>query len=157
MVNPLTVAFSKKGKPRLVLDCRHVNEHLHLFKVKFEDIQIAQMLIDKCSYLFTYDLASAYHHIEIFESHRTFLGFSHYVAGQNTYYVLNALPFGIRTAGHIFTKVTKVVVKYLRERGIKVIMFLDDGIGGHKEYETAVNASDFTKQSLIQLGFFISG
>ena len=156
VVNPLTVAFSKKGKPRLVLDCRHVNEHLHLFKVKFEDIQIAQMLFNKCSYLFTYDLASAYHHIEIFESHRTFLGFSHYVAGQNTYYVFNALPFGIRTAGHIFTKVTKVVVKYLRERGIKVIMFLDDGIGGHKEYETAVSASDFTKQSLIQFGFLLA-
>ena len=25
VVNPLTVAYNKKGKPRLVLDCRHIN------------------------------------------------------------------------------------------------------------------------------------
>jgi len=24
--NPLTVAFSRAGKPRLVLDCRYINE-----------------------------------------------------------------------------------------------------------------------------------
>jgi hypothetical protein len=27
IVNPLTVAFSKSSKPRLVLDCRHINPH----------------------------------------------------------------------------------------------------------------------------------
>ena len=35
VVNPLTVAYNKKGKPRLVLDCRHLNKCLHLFNVKF--------------------------------------------------------------------------------------------------------------------------
>jgi hypothetical protein len=28
VVNPLTVALNKAGKPRLVLDCRHINKHL---------------------------------------------------------------------------------------------------------------------------------
>ena len=32
VVNPLTVAYNRKGKPRLVLDFRHVNPHLHKFK-----------------------------------------------------------------------------------------------------------------------------
>ena len=39
VVNPLTVAYNKKGKPRLVLDCRHVNHFLHTFKFKYEDIK----------------------------------------------------------------------------------------------------------------------
>ena len=54
------------------------------------------------------------------------------------YYVFNSLPFGIKTAGHIFTKLLKVVVTFLRANGHKVIMFLDDGIGGHTDLETAV-------------------
>ena len=29
VVNPLTVAYNKKGKPRLVLDCRNINKCLH--------------------------------------------------------------------------------------------------------------------------------
>ena len=31
-VNPLTVAYNKNGKPRLLFDCRHVNCFLHPFK-----------------------------------------------------------------------------------------------------------------------------
>jgi hypothetical protein len=46
IVNPLTVAYNKKGKPRLVLDCRYINPFLHQFKVKFEDITIAEALFD---------------------------------------------------------------------------------------------------------------
>jgi hypothetical protein len=40
--NPLTVAYSKSGKPRFVYDCRHINLFLHKFKVKFEDIKVAE-------------------------------------------------------------------------------------------------------------------
>ena len=51
LLNPPTVAFSKRGKQRLVLDCRYDIEHVNLFKVKFEDIRIAKMLYDKFFYL----------------------------------------------------------------------------------------------------------
>ncbi|VDI63463.1 Hypothetical predicted protein [Mytilus galloprovincialis] len=39
VVNPLTVAFSRSKKPRLVLDCRHINECIHQFRFKFEDAE----------------------------------------------------------------------------------------------------------------------
>ena len=51
-VNPLTVAYSRAGKPRLVLDCRHIKPCLHLFKVKYEDIRVAERLFDINSYIF---------------------------------------------------------------------------------------------------------
>ncbi|XP_060574478.1 uncharacterized protein LOC132732127 [Ruditapes philippinarum] len=35
-------------------------------------------------------------------------------------------------------------------------MFLDDGIGGSNEYEKAVSASAFTKQSLLDFGFLLA-
>ena len=63
VINPLTVAYSKSGKPRMVLDCRHINPHLHKFKFKYEDIKIAENMFEKGAYLFTFDLKGAYHHI----------------------------------------------------------------------------------------------
>ena len=65
VINPLTVAYNKSSKPRLVLDCRHINPHLHKFKFKFEDIKVAEGMFEKGYYLFTYDLKGAYHQIGI--------------------------------------------------------------------------------------------
>jgi hypothetical protein len=47
VVNPLTVAFSRAGKPRLVLDCRYINECIHQFNFKFEDGSVARQLFKK--------------------------------------------------------------------------------------------------------------
>jgi hypothetical protein len=50
-------------------------------------------------------LKSGYHHIDIHPDHQQFLGFSWNFDGVQKYYVFNVLPFGISSAGHIFTKV----------------------------------------------------
>jgi len=156
VVNPLTVAFGKSGKARLVLDCRHLNPHLHLFKVKFEDIKVAEALFHPGSFLFTYDLKAAYHHIDIFAQHMTYLGFSWVYEGRKRYFVYCSLPFGICTAGHIFTKMLRVVVAHLRSQGHKIIMFLDDGIGGGRSYSEALLSSQVTQSSLLEFGFLLA-
>ena len=121
VVNPLTVAYNSKGKPRLVLDCRHINPHLHKFKYRYEDAGTAKELFRKGDFIFTFDLKSAYHHIDIFEDHRQYLGFSWEIQGQLHYYVFNVLPFGISTAGFIFSKLIREPVKFLRSKGIRLI------------------------------------
>ena len=156
VVNPLTVAYNKVGKPRLVLDCRHINEHLHKFRFRYEDIRIAEEMFEKGSFLFTYDLKSAYHHIMINPMFRTYLGLAWESNGETKYYVFNCLPFGIGVASHIFSKTLRHVVKYLRSSGYKEVMFLDDGIGGSTDYERALQASTFVKGSLIEFGFLLA-
>ena len=69
VVNPLSVSVRGKGEKRLVLDLRHINPHLYEYKFKCEDITTAQQLLGKSYYLYTFDIKSAYHHVEIFESH----------------------------------------------------------------------------------------
>ena len=139
-----------------MLDCRHMNPCLHLFKVKFEDIKVAESIFQPSSYVFTFDLKSAYHHIDIHPSYRTFLGFS-WVSGRTVaYYVYNSLPFGIATAGHIFTKVLRVLIKYWRSVGINIVMFLDDGIGGSTDYDLATKHSMFVRDSLTDVGFLLA-
>lgn len=56
-------------------------------------------------------------------------GFFWEIDGRNQYYVFNVLPFGISTAGYILTIVSREPVKFLRAKGMKIITFLDDGIG----------------------------
>ena len=42
-------------------------------------------------------------------------------------------------AGHIFTKVLRVVVAFWRSKCHRIIMFLDNGIGGAKNFDVAVS------------------
>ena len=136
MVNPLSVSVQAEGKKRLVLDLRHVNPHLYKYKFKCEDICVAQQLLGEGYYLFTFDIKSAYHHIEIFESHQTYLGFQWQYHGKTTFFVFNVLLFGLSTAPYIFTKILKPAVNHWRSSGIKVCMFLDDGLGGNSSFES---------------------
>ncbi len=53
------------------------------------------------------------------------------------------LPFGISVAGFIFTKTLRVVVKHWRSLGHKVVMFLDDGLGGHRNLDGATEMAGF--------------
>ena len=156
VVNPLTVAFSKTGKERLVLDCRHINEFLIQYKFKYEDINVAMQMFEKGYYLFSYDLKGAYHHIMIKSEMRTYLGFSVDYDGVDRFFVYNVAPFGLATSGFIFSKVLRVLVAYWRGQGHKVIMFLDDGIGGHPNYEMAVKLSQYIKVSLTEFGFLLA-
>ena len=141
VVNPLTVAYNRSGKPRLVLDCRHINQYLHLFNIKYEDIHVALNLFDQDSDVFVYDLKSAYHHIEIHPSHKTYLGFSWSTGNVTKCFIFYCLPFGIASAGHIFSKTLRCVVKLCRSSSHAVIMYLDDGIGANVCYNKAVESS----------------
>ncbi|VDI76235.1 Hypothetical predicted protein [Mytilus galloprovincialis] len=156
VINPLTVAFNRLQKPRLVLDCRHINSCIHQFKFKFEDASVARELFEKGDYLFRYDLKSAYHHIEIREEHKQYLGFSWIIDGVANYFVFNVLPFGIASAGYIFTKVLKEVVKYWRKQGLKIIMYLDDGLSGASDLVSSKRASDYIRKSVSDFGFLIA-
>ena len=71
-------------------------------------------------------------------------------------YVYNSLCFGLATAGHIFTKVVRVMVAFWRSMGHKVITFLDDGLGGDSSYERAVQSSRYVRQSIQEFGFLLA-
>ena len=53
----------------------------------------------------SFDLKSGYHHVEIFQPHQTFLGFSWEFRGETRFYVFTVLPFGLSVAPYIFTKI----------------------------------------------------
>ena len=74
--SPLSVVKNREGKKRLVLNLRYLNQFLLKEKFKYEDLRAAMLLFKKGDYLFTFDLKSGYHHVDIHEKHWTYLGLS---------------------------------------------------------------------------------
>ena len=91
-------------KMRLVIDIRHVNECLWKQKFKYEDIRVALQLMRPGDYMVCFDLKSGYHHVDVYPSHWTYLGFSRKYEDKERYFVFKVLPFGLATACYAFTK-----------------------------------------------------
>jgi hypothetical protein len=122
------------GKGRLILDLRHVNSFVEKQKIKFEGCKQALNYAHKGNKMIKYDLKSGYFHIEIHEDFQKYLGFSWNSNGCTKFYVFAVLPFGLRVAGTVFTKVLRPLVKRWRSFGYHIIMYLDNGWASHDEY-----------------------
>ena len=153
VVNPLTVAVQSNNKKRLILDLREINRHLWKQSVKFEDMRIAKHYINAHSYIFKYDVHSAYHHVDIFPPHTKYLGFAWELNGVKKYFKFLVLPFGLSTACYIFTKLTRPLIKKWRREGKQIIMYLDDGLGVHDDKELCTQMSIQVKKDIISSGF----
>ena len=156
VVNPLTVSVNSDGKQRLILDLRAVNLHLFKFCVKYEGLNYLKSYVESEGYLIKFDLKSGYHHIGIFEEHRTFLGFSFMFNGVKSYFHFNVLPFGLSTACSVFTKFLKPLVSKWRDGGIKIILYLDDGIVTNKNLSILERQAKTIKHDLLACGFFVN-
>ena len=152
--NPLHVAVQSSGKLRLILDLSHLNKFIIKKSVKYEDLRTVLQMFSPGMFLFSFDLKSAYHHIDICEEHRIFLSFKWPASdGVMKFYEFKVLPFGLTSAPYVFTKVVRQLVKYWRGRGHLTLMYLDDGIGGDMSVERARILSDSVRQNLASSGF----
>ena len=154
--NPLSVVSNSQGKLCLVLNLRYLNQFLHVLSFKYEDLRRAALLFEQGEYLFKFDLKSGYHHVDIWPGHYQFLGFRWDTNGLEHYYVFKVLPFGLSTACYLFTKLMRPLVKYWRGRGLKAIVYLDDGIVAVKGEMEAKIESRKVKEDLEKAGFIVN-
>ena len=158
VVNPLSVAIQPCGKKRLILDLRHVNKCLVKQRVKYEDWKFALAYFAKGSYMFSFDLKSGYHHVEISQDYQTYLGFSWKASdsGDEIFYVFTVLPFGLSTAPYVFTKLLKPLEKHWRLQGISLAIFLDDGWGTVQDREECRATALAIRNDLGSAGFIVN-
>ncbi|VDI49054.1 Hypothetical predicted protein [Mytilus galloprovincialis] len=152
VINPLTVAISDSKKERLVLDLRHVNKYVQKQKIKFEGVKEAKQYAKKGFFMLKFDLRHGYHHINIHPEHQKFLGFSWVIDGQERYFIFSVLPFGLSSAGHIFTKVVRTLVNFWRSQSFPIIVYLDDGWACDSR-ERCVRMSKSVLHTLLKSGF----
>lgn len=152
MVNPLTMSENAKGKERLILDLRHVNQYVVLYKFKLEGIKEALDFVQKDGFMFKFDLSSGYHHIDLHPPMFKYFGFS----WSGKFYVFTSLPFGLSSAPFIFTKILRYLVRFWREMGIYIVLYLDDGFCFADNYSDCLQASNFVKDTLVKAGFVVN-
>ena len=74
VVNPLSASVQSNGKKRLILDWQHPNYFVRKSKVKFEDAKtmLFSFVDTSQNWLFSFDIKSGYHHIDIFPPDQDF-------------------------------------------------------------------------------------
>ena len=90
--------------------------------------------------------------VDIAVVHQKYLGF----AWGGCYYVFTVLPFGLSTACYMFTKLLRPLVRYWRGQGIRIVVYLDDGLGAATGKTEAANISKIVQSTLEQAGFVLN-
>ena len=131
---------------------REVNKHVMKQKIKFEDWKIALQYFDKDCYLYKYDLKSGYHHLDINDKFKTYLGF----CWNEKYSVFSVLPFGLTSAPYVFIKTLRPLVKYWRKHGIRMVLYLDDGWSTNFDLSSCSADASFVLYTLNKAEFVVN-
>ena len=154
VINPLSVSIQNSGKKRLILDLRHVNQYLFKSKFRCEDVSIAREVLNPGDNMFSFDLKSGYHQVEILPEHRQYLSFSWIFSfGFTRYFQFSVLPFGLSSAPYLFTKLLKLLLRKWRTEGKSIVVFLDDGLGAAADYTKVRVSSLSVHADLLKSGF----
>ena len=98
------------------------------------------------------DLKDAYLTIHVHRSSQKYLCFQ----WRNRCYAFQGLPFELNTAPRVFTKLIKPIAAYLRKRGIRIIVYLDDFLILGSSIEESKANTQLTLDLLQWLGFTIN-
>ena len=93
-----------------MIDLWYVNLFLPIQKFKYEGLNLVPQLFQKEDFLFTFDLKSGYYYVDIHEDCWPYLGFSWGTGVLRRYYIFRVLPFGLASAGYVFTKLLRPLV-----------------------------------------------
>lgn len=152
-VLPLGVV-PKKGssKYRLIFDARYINSHLHVPSFKYESLSSLTEVLKPNDYMFTIDLKSGYHHIDMHEDTWEFLGFQ----WKGCFYQFVQLPFGLAPACWVFTTVTRELQKYWRADGHRCSCYIDDSLHAHQDMGVLLQWQQRVLGDLANAGFLVS-
>ena len=75
LCSPLSVVISGASEKQLGVNLWHVNQYRWKQKFKYEDLRVAMTMFSKGELMFTFDLKSGYHQVEIVKHYKRFLGF----------------------------------------------------------------------------------
>lgn len=146
------------GSKRFILNLKPLNKLIEKTHFKMEDYRTASKLIPKEGYMATIDLREAYLLVPISIRDRKYLRFQFKPRDSPNVltYEFTAMPYGLSVAPWVFTKIMKEVMTFLRSKGHRSVVYLDDILCiGDSFEECADNVNDSLKM-LACLGFKIN-
>ena len=109
-ISPLSCVAKRNGGFRLIINLRHLNEHVEKLSHKVEDIKCVASIIKPNDLFTSIDLRDSFYHFKIHKDYQKYLSFK--FEGQCYSYCV--LPFGFSLSPYFHTKMLRPVVSYLR-------------------------------------------
>nr|XP_055049768.1 uncharacterized protein LOC129435990 [Misgurnus anguillicaudatus] len=150
--SPYFIVPKKSGGLRPILDLRSLNRALHRMPFKMLTPKRIFPCIRPNDWFASIDLKDAYFHVSILPRHRPFLRF----AFEGRAYQYKVLPFGLSLSPRVFTKVVEGALKPLRERGVRILAYLDDWLIIAQTRQTLCDHRDLTLKHLARLGLRVN-
>ncbi|KAL0163506.1 hypothetical protein M9458_039259, partial [Cirrhinus mrigala] len=150
--SPYFIVPKKGGGLRPILDLRVLNRAL--LKLPFKMLTLKHILtcVRVQDWFVAIDLKDTYFHVSILPRHRPFLRF----AFEGRAYQYKVLPFGLSLSPRVFTKVAEAALSPLRERGIRILNYLDDWLILAHSWDLVCAHRDMVLNHLAQLGLRVN-
>lgn len=142
----------KTGDLRPIINLKKLNEFVKYDHFKMETFKDVKEILMPNDYLTSIDLKDAYFSIPIYEGHHRYLCFT----WNGKFYCFCCLPFGLSSAPRVFTKTMKPVIAFLRSRGMRVMIYLDDILIFAPSVEESTRNTECVINLLSSLGFTIN-
>lgn len=142
----------KDGQMRPVINLRPLNQFLVHNHFKMEGMHVVRDLLLKNDWMTRIDLKDAYFTIPINPIHWKYLRFK-WLART---YQFTCLPFGLASAPRVFTKILRPVVGFLRSKGIRCVIYLDDILLLEQDKSRLIEHTATTVLLLEALGFLVN-
>jgi hypothetical protein len=116
-----------------------------------ENLSSIKSLLKQRDFMTKLDLKDAYLTVAINPQSQKFIRF----IWKNKAYQFKALPFGLNVAPLVFTKLLKPVAAFLRKRGIRLVLYLDDMLIIGSSVQETTKFTQIAMDLLTSLGFTI--
>ena len=144
------VQQGKKFRP--ILDARELNGFIPDQHFKMEGLPTIAELVEKDWWLTKLDLTDAYLTVPVDPKDRRFLGFS----WEGKFYRFKVLPFGVKSAPRLFTKLMKPLLVKARAKGLRLTQYIDDFCIISPSQEEAMVQSRWFAELLEAHGFLVN-
>jgi hypothetical protein len=144
----------KKGpkKWRLCVNNRPVNKKVKRWKVKFDGIQVVKQMMIGMKWGIQFDLKNGYLHVQFHPEFRQWMG----VEWKGETLRFARMPFGFTNAPGLFTLLMRETVRTLREEGMRIVLWVDDGLVLAETKEELLIWRGKLMKRLIALGWEIN-
>ena len=151
-VSNVFIIPKKSGGSRPVINLKRLNTFIVYRHFKMEGVNLIKHIVCTNDWMAKLDLKDAYFSVPIHKEDHRFLQFK----WKNSLFQFVCLPFGLSSAPWAFTKLMKPVVAYLRQQGIRLIIYLDDILVLNQSKERLVEQLAVVSNLLVSLGFVLN-
>ena len=151
-ISTIFIVPKKNGKYRPVINLRFLNHFVHYDHFKQETFKVIVDLIQENDFFTSIDLSDAYFSVPIAAEFQKYLKFS----WKGQLYKFVVLPFGLKSAPYVFTKILTPVYAWFRLQNIHCSYYMDDSISMNSSNSLAQGNTNIMVDTLQHLGFDIN-